>query len=174
VTTWLLVALGVALASSIVPVISVELFLLTLVTTGPHIPFLWLGLVIAIGQMLGKLLYFYAARGAFHLPQFMRTRLELHRQRATQRGHPRWVAFKAWWARWLGALRERCHKHPHWMVGTHAVSSVFGIPPFMATTILAGLAGMSLGMFLTAGLSGRIVRFSVLAASPALFAGWLA
>lgn len=171
-TTWLLVALGVSLASAIVPFISVELFLLTLVATGPHIPFWWLGLVIGVGQMLGKLLYFYAARGAFHLPAFLRRRLD-ERKRPGERGHPRWVAVKARAAGWLAVLRERCHRHPHWMVGTHAFSSVVGIPPFMATTILAGLAGMSLRTFLVAGLSGRILRFSALAASPALFAGWL-
>jgi membrane protein YqaA with SNARE-associated domain len=174
VVTWLLVALGVSVASAVVPVISVELFLLTLVSTGPHIPFWWLGLVIGVGQVLGKLLYFYAARGAFHLPSFLRKWLNKRKLQAQEGGHSRWLTFKAWWNARLTALRKRCHAHPHWMVGTHATSSLVGFPPFMATTILAGLAGMSLGTFLVAGLSGRIIRFSALAASPAVFAGWLA
>jgi membrane protein YqaA with SNARE-associated domain len=50
---------------------------------------------------------------------------------------------------------------------------VIGMPPFMATSVLAGLAKMSMSTFIGAGLAGRWIRFSVLAASPALFAGWL-
>jgi membrane protein YqaA with SNARE-associated domain len=49
---------------------------------------------------------------------------------------------------------------------------VLGLPPFMATSVLAGMVRMSLGAFLGAGLVGRFIRFSVLAASPAICAGW--
>jgi membrane protein YqaA with SNARE-associated domain len=43
----------------------------------------------------------------------------------------------------------------------------------MATTVLAGLVRMPMSLFLGAGLAGRFARFSLLAASPAMFAGWL-
>ena len=59
------------------------------------------------------------------------------------------------------------------MAGTYGVSAVIGLPPFMATTVLAGLAKMPMSTFIGAGLLGRWIRFSALAASPALFAGWL-
>jgi membrane protein YqaA with SNARE-associated domain len=42
----------------------------------------------------------------------------------------------------------------------------------MATSVLAGLANMRMSTFVTAGVLGRWIRFSLLAASPALFAGW--
>jgi membrane protein YqaA with SNARE-associated domain len=42
----------------------------------------------------------------------------------------------------------------------------------MATSVLAGLVKMRLSTFLTAGLIGRWIRFSALAASPAMFAGF--
>jgi membrane protein YqaA with SNARE-associated domain len=74
---------------------------------------------------------------------------------------------------WVERLTEHCHRHPRWMVGTYGVSSVVGVPPFMATSVLAGLARMKVSAFVSAGLLGRFVRFSVLAAAPALFAGWL-
>jgi membrane protein YqaA with SNARE-associated domain len=74
---------------------------------------------------------------------------------------------------WVEAITERCHRHPHWMFSTYAFSSVVGLPPFMATTVLAGLARMPLSAFLTTGLIGRFVRFSVLAASPALITHWM-
>jgi membrane protein YqaA with SNARE-associated domain len=70
------------------------------------------------------------------------------------------------------ALREKCHRHPRWMVGTYGISSVLGLPPFMATSVLAGMVRMSLTAFLGAGLIGRFIRFSALAASPAICAGW--
>lgn len=172
-TTWLLVALGVALASGVVPLISVEVFLVALVTQQPHLPYLWLGLVIGVGQVAGKLVYFYAARGAFTLPRCLRDRMAERAARRDEDRRPRWTACKAWWRAALAWLRDRCHRHPHWMVGTHAASSFFGLPPFMASTVLAGLAGMSLKWFLAAGLSGRILRFTLLAASPAVVMGWL-
>ena len=59
------------------------------------------------------------------------------------------------------------------MVGTYGLSSVLGLPPFMATSVLAGMVRMSLSAFVGAGLVGRFIRFSAVAASPALFAGWI-
>jgi membrane protein YqaA with SNARE-associated domain len=59
------------------------------------------------------------------------------------------------------------------MFATYGVSSVVGLPPFMATTVLAGLARMSPAAFVSAGLGGRFVRFSILAASPALIAHFM-
>jgi membrane protein YqaA with SNARE-associated domain len=50
---------------------------------------------------------------------------------------------------------------------------VFGLPPFMFTTVLAGLAGMSTPLFVATGAIGRFARFTVLAASPAVMASWL-
>jgi membrane protein YqaA with SNARE-associated domain len=74
---------------------------------------------------------------------------------------------------WVERLTEKCHRHPHWMAGTYGVSAVVGLPPFMATTILAGLARMPVAVFLSTGFAGRFIRFSLLAASPALLHGWL-
>jgi membrane protein YqaA with SNARE-associated domain len=74
---------------------------------------------------------------------------------------------------WLDRLTEKCHRHPHWMTCTYGVSAVVGLPPFMATTVLAGLAKMPMVTFLTAGFVGRWIRFTLLAMSPALLSGWL-
>ena len=162
---WLAVSLGVAFGSALLPLISVEIFLIGLVTREPGLPWLALGAVIAVGQVAGKLVYYYAARGSFHLPKF------LHRKPKTggsERFAMRTKRIRAWFAR----ITERCRRHPHWMFGTYAVSSLVGVPPYMATTIMAGLVRMNLTAFLSAGLLGRFIRFSVLAASPALFTSW--
>jgi membrane protein YqaA with SNARE-associated domain len=166
---WLAISLGIAFGSALLPVISIEIFLIGLVTQEPGIPWIALGAVIAVGQVAGKLIYYYAAKGSLHLPAF------LHRRKP---GPPtprreRWALRTKRIRARVERLTERCHRHPHWMFGTYSVSSVVGVPPFMATTVLAGLARMNLTAFLSAGLIGRFVRFSALAASPAVCAGWL-
>jgi membrane protein YqaA with SNARE-associated domain len=155
---------GVAVSSAIMPLVSIELFVLGLVTQQPHISCWLIGAAVAAGQVIGKLVYFLAARGSLHLPKF------LHRK--ARPGKPM-SPFRQRWKVRLEKLRERCHRHPHWMFGTHAVSSLVGIPPFMATTVLAGLAGMSIATFVATGVVGRFARFTVLAASPAVMAGWI-
>ncbi len=166
---WLGLALGVAFGSALLPLISIEIFLIGLAMQQPHIPWLCLGATVAVGQVAGKLLYYYAAKGSLRLPAFMhrsKEKVETPRRAAWRRRTKRlrmWVEF----------LREKCHRHPKWMVGTYGLSSVVGLPPFMATSVLAGMVRMSLSAFLGAGLIGRFIRFSVVAASPAVFANWI-
>jgi membrane protein YqaA with SNARE-associated domain len=164
---WLAISMGIAFGSALLPLVSIEIFLIGLVTQEPDIPWLALGAVIAVGQVAGKLIYYFAAKGSLHLPAFM------HRKPGppTPR-RVRWELRTKRLRAFVERLTERCHRHPHWMFGTYSVSSVVGMPPFMATSVLAGLARMNLTAFVSAGLIGRFVRFSVLAASPGLFAGW--
>jgi membrane protein YqaA with SNARE-associated domain len=166
--TWLAVTLGVAIGSALLPVISVEVFLVGLVTHRPEIPCWWLGAVIAVGQIAGKLPYFLAARGSLRLPKFLHRKERPVKERPLTPRRERWLAMTAWWRAALTRIRERCHRHPRWMFGTHAVSSVVGVPPFMATTVLAGLSQMRTPLFVTTGVLGRFLRFSLLAASPAM------
>ncbi|OXM71967.1 MULTISPECIES: hypothetical protein [Amycolatopsis] len=167
---WFWVTLGVAFGSAIVPVISVEVFVLGLVASEPGLHWLLIGAAVSIGQIAGKLFYYLAARGSIRLPRFLHDRL--HRVRPPSRRRDRWHRRTKWLRGKVEALRERCHRHPHWMTGTYGVSSLIGLPPFMATTVLAGLADMRMSTFLTAGLAGRFIRYSALAACPAVFAGW--
>ncbi|MFI9009635.1 hypothetical protein ACIGNX_20635 [Actinosynnema sp. NPDC053489] len=160
---WLCLTFGVAFGSALVPLISIELFVLGLVTQQPGISWWWIGLAVAVGQVLGKMFYFLAARGSLRLPKVLKR--EEKRARPLSPWRLRWRARLEW-------VRLRCHRHPHWMFGTHAVSSVVGLPPFMFTTVLAGLAGMSSWLFVSTSVVGRFARFSVLAASPAAVAGW--
>jgi len=171
VLAWLFVTLGVAFGSAILPLLSIEIFLVGLAAQEPNIPWLALGAVVAVGQVAGKLLYFYAARGSLRLPNFLHRRHQTDKPPSARR--ERWALRTKRIRGWIEALKEKCHRHPRWMVGTYGLSSVLGMPPFMATSVLAGMVRMSLSAFLSAGLIGRFIRFSALAASPALFAGWL-
>ncbi len=165
---WLGLTLGVAFGSALLPLVSVEIFLVGLAMNQPHIPWLCLGAVVAVGQVAGKLLYYFAAKGSLRLPAC------LHRTEKLET--PRRVAWRRRTKRvrmWVEFLREKCHRHPRWMVGTYGLSSMIGLPPFMATSVLAGMVRMKLSAFLGAGLIGRFIRFSIVAASPAVFASWL-
>jgi membrane protein YqaA with SNARE-associated domain len=163
VIAWLGLTLGVALGSALIPLVSVEIFLIGLAMEQPDIPWLFLGAAVAVGQIAGKLVYYYAARGDLHLPKFMHLKERIETPRRA-----RWRRRTKRIRMWVETLREKCHRHPKWMVGTYGVSSVLGLPPFMATSVLAGMVRMSLPAFVGAGLVGRWIRFSALAASPAL------
>lgn len=167
---WLGLTLGVAFGSALLPLLSIEIFLVGLATQQPHIPWLVLGAVVAVGQVAGKLIYYYAARGSLHLPAFMHRKHKLDAPPSARR--ERWRLRTKRVRGRVETLREKCHRHPRWMVTTYGLSSVVGLPPFMATSVLAGMVRMKLSAFLSAGLVGRFIRFSVVAASPALFASW--
>lgn len=166
---WLCLTLGVAFGSALLPLVSIEIFLVGLALQKPHIPWLALGAVVAIGQVAGKLLYYYAAKGDLPLPRWLRRK----RRTAPSLRRLRWALRTKRIRAWIETLREKCRRHPRWMVGTYGLSSVLGLPPFMATSVLAGMVRMSLSAFVSAGLVGRFIRFSALAASPALFASWI-
>jgi membrane protein YqaA with SNARE-associated domain len=171
VLTLLLITMGVAFASALMPLVSIEVFVLGLTMRHPEVPWAAIGAVVAVGQLAGKMPYFYAARGTLKLPAF------LHRTpKPVDPDKPPgwWTRFKTRWHPTLDRLRDRCHRHPKWMIGTTAVSAFVGIPPFMAITVLAGLAGLSLAWFVGTSVPGRFARYCVLAACPAILSGWMA
>ncbi|MGH3433389.1 MAG: hypothetical protein ACRDQB_11200 [Thermocrispum sp.] len=168
--TWLLVTFGVAVGSALLPLISVEVFVITMASSEPSLHWAAIAAVVAAGQLLGKLPYFLAARGSIHLPAFLHRRVAGDRPPSARRDKWRMRTKRLRAA--LETLRERCHQHPHWMVGTYGFTSVVGLPPYMAMVVLAGLAEMRMSLFVGLGLAGRFVRFAALAAGPALFLGW--
>jgi membrane protein YqaA with SNARE-associated domain len=168
---WLGVSVGVAFGSALLPIISVEIFLIGLVSQEPDVPWLALAAAIAVGQMAGKLLYYYAAKGSIRLPAFLQRKPAQAREPSPRRD--RWSMRTKRLRSWAERLTERCHRHPHVMFGTFGLSAVVGVPPFLAMSIVAGLVRMKVSAFLSAGLVGRFIRFSALAAAPALCAGWL-
>ena len=163
---WLFVLLGIAIASSVLPVLSVEVFVVAFAAHHPHLPVVLFGAVAAVGQVTGKLLYFYAARGSLHLPAFMHR--SVHATQTLGSDRHWWHRIRLAW-QWL---HDRCHEHPKVLIAATACSALLGVPPFLATTVLAGLAGLSLGTFVMASLPARFVRFTLLAAAPNLVLHW--
>lgn len=174
---WLFLAFGIALGVAVAPIFSVEVFVVSLAST-TAIPWILIGAAVATGQVAGKTLYYLGARGSIRLPAPLHR--HLRRQHQPSARWSRWRAksgrIRGWLdglRAWIEKLRERCRCHPYWLNGTYGVSALIGLPPFMAITVLAGLLRMRPSVFITTGLAGRFVRFSALAAAPAMFTAWL-
>ena len=167
---WLFLAFGIALGVAVAPIFSVEVFVISLAST-TAIPWILIGAAVATGQVAGKTVYYLGARGSIRLPAPLHR--HLHRQHQPSERWSRWRAKSKRLRGWIDGLRDRCQRHPYWLNGTYGVSALIGLPPFMAITVLAGLMRMRLSVFITTGLLGRFVRFSAIAAAPALFTAWL-
>ena len=110
-------AFGVALGSAVVPFISIEAFVLGLCTRWPDLPFWIVGLVVAVGQVLGKLVYFYAARGDIHLPKFLRRKPS---DKPSRFG--RWIGPGTRMHRWGDWIHVKCRAHRHLVRASTGVS----------------------------------------------------
>lgn len=168
---WLGLALAVAVAGALIPFISVELFVLGLVTQQPQVPWWALGLVIAIGQVGGKLPYFYLARGRLRIPVLGR-RVRVPSTQPPEQPVRRLPRLSQRWARWLERFQLTCQGRPLWTFAVMLASGLASLPPYEASPIVAGVARVPPAAFVTASLLGRFVRFGALAAAPALV-GWL-
>jgi len=157
---------GVAAGSALLPLLSVEVFVIGLMAVHPGLPILAVGAAAGIGQLLGKTPYFLAARGSIRLPRV------LHRERPLSERRFRLQLLVKRVRSVVDSVRERCLRHPRWLFGSYAVSTVTGLPPLLATTVLAGVGRMPVALFLTTGILGRTIRFTLLAAAPALLTGW--
>lgn len=153
-------AFGMSVASALIPVISVEIFVVGMVVKGPEVPWWLLALVVTVGQIGGKLLYYYAARGLIRLPRFMQRKSDpgLHQGR---------------WASWLERFRLSCQTRPVWTGGVLLLSATASLPPFLATCVIAGWARVPVSTFLITGLVGRFARFAALAVAPGIMIAWL-
>lgn len=166
---WLFLAFGFALGVAVAPIFSVEVFVVSLAAT-TAIPWILIGAAVATGQVAGKTVYYLGARGSIRLPAPLHR--HLHRHHHPSERWNRWRAKSKRIRGWIDRLRERCRRHPYWLNGTYGVSALIGLPPFMAITVLAGLMRMRMSVFITTGLVGRFIRFSAIAAAPAVFTAW--
>lgn len=162
----LVLTTAVAAGSALLPLVSVEVFVIGLMALHPALPVLAVGAAAGIGQLAGKTPFFLAARGSIRLPRL------LHRERPLSPRRYRLELVRKRIRSIVDSVRERCLRHPKWLVGSYAVSSVTGLPPLLATTMLAGVGRMPVALFLATGILGRTTRFTLLAAAPALLAGW--
>ena len=142
----LLGVLVVGVASALLPLVNIEAYLgvrgSLASAAGWHGMWL-LSLVAAIGQMIGKVAWYYLGANALSWG-WLRRKVETPRAQAR-----------------LERWRARTHERPL-VAGALVLFSAFtGLPPFAVVAVVAGQLRMALGMFGLLGLAGRWLRFAV-------------
>jgi membrane protein YqaA with SNARE-associated domain len=142
-----------AIASALVPVLNLEVYLGAVAAKAPNLSVWELALLAGGGQMVGKVLWFHAGRHSLRLA-WMRHKMESDRWQAS-------------YTKWNGWIAER---HGH--TGMVSLLAAFtGVPPFAIISVLAGSLGMNFWLFVTTGLVGRCLRFAAVLAGVGLLFG---
>jgi membrane protein YqaA with SNARE-associated domain len=137
----LLAVAGVGFLSALFPVVNIET-LLAVRSAVAGVDEMWaLALVAAIGQMAGKLIWYYLGANSLHWG-WVRRKVE----------QPKSAARLELW-------RTRVHDRPVLTGLLTLVSAAVGVPPFAILSVLAGQLKMNLWLFVSLGLLGRWVRF---------------
>jgi membrane protein YqaA with SNARE-associated domain len=139
-----LTTFAVCVAGSIIPLINTEIYLVSAVALSPRGYVVPLVIAASLGQMVGKVVMYYAGRGVLRLP--------------SERVRTRMVAMQA-----------RMQARPRAAAAVLLTSSVVGFPPLYIVSIACGAVRMNLAAFFLIGLFGRLVHFAAVAALPDLF-----
>lgn len=146
--SWLATTLGVAFASAFIPVVNIEAYLIALAVLRHQDPWL-VAAVGALGQMLGKLVFWAVGRGL----------IDAERVRRKGRAKGRWQSR-------LERLGAWCATHRWGPAAMTFVSGLVGLPPFAVWSVMAGTLRMRAVTFFATGLAGRFGRFVLVVAAP--------
>jgi membrane protein YqaA with SNARE-associated domain len=135
--------LVVCFLAGLIPLINAEVFLVGIsiwvVKRPEQLPAIII--LAAVGQMLAKIILYYAGMGMFEMPSGKwRARIDRARAKLT---------------RW--------EKQPYLI---YASSASLGLPPLYLTTFAAGALRINFALFLLIGLLGRLARFGVIVVIP--------
>lgn len=151
----LLGMLGVAFASALVPLINIEAYLGVRGSIG-GVDNVWvLGFAAALGQMFGKLVWYYLGASSLSWAWVQR-RIETPKAQAR-----------------LEKWRTRTQERPVLTGALVFVSAASGFPPFAILAVLAGQLRMHLALFFVLGLAGRWLRFAAVLGGAEWFTGLL-
>lgn len=139
----------VTATAGLIPLVNAELYLAAVATQIQHTEALPLAVAAGIGQMLGKLPWYFASAHSTRLP-WMRRRLESGKFQAS---------FETW--------RDRFQGRPWFSAGIMMMSSLVAFPPLMVMGVVAGAMRMNLWIFATTILVGRTIQSYVILAGLA-------
>ena len=132
-----------ALVSGIIPfVLNIELYLLAVAALTDASPFAIVGLATA-GQTLAKVILYLVGKGALNI---------------------KWVKKSP-----ASKAADAFAKRPGSGLGIVAVSSVLGIPPLYAVSLVAGTLRLPFAVFAALIIVGRTIRFGSVYLAPGLF-----
>ena len=134
--------LGVSFASALVPLVNIEVYLVGLGVLGAGGDVWTYAFVAAVGQMLGKLIWFYLGANALRWG-WIRRKVEKPKAQAV-----------------LERWRERTTARPVVAATLVLVSAAAGVPPVAVVAVLAGQLRMNVVLFMVVGTAGRTLRFA--------------
>ncbi len=145
--------LGVSIASALLPLINIEVYLIGMAAVSAHHDIWFLAAVGGLGQMLGKLVWYYLGANALRWG-WIRRKMEKPKAQAK-----------------LELWRGRTQHRPLVGAGLLFVSGFSGFPPFAILAVLAGQLRMNLAIFLLVGFLGRTLRFAAFLGGGGLLGG---
>jgi membrane protein YqaA with SNARE-associated domain len=161
--------IGIGLLSGLVPLINAEALLIAAVIQAQG---RWPAVVVAVavGQSGAKVLIYLAARDGRRL---LPTRRAHRPQRPPTRHRSPLTRLRDVTRRWSPHADRVAQLVRRPVAGSALIlaSAVGGIPPLAATSVIAGASRMRLSLFGTSCLSGRLVRFTIIAVPVAGYLG---
>jgi membrane protein YqaA with SNARE-associated domain len=136
--------------SAVVPIFNMEAYIVLAYARTEGHSALVMAAIGSLGQNVGKLAWFYAARGALNF-EWLRRRLDdPKRQRSYER------------------RRAQVEGRPVFSGVLTFFSAMIGFPPFFAMAMIAGSLRMNVVVFFVAGLAGRTLFFWAILAGVGL------
>lgn len=127
--------------SALIPILNVEAYLAVVAAKADSLPHLWLALVAALGQTLGKVVWYYAGMHSLKLA-WMRKKMDTEKWQAS-------------YEKWHGRIVGRPV-----LAGLIVIASaITGFPPLAVIAVLAGALRMNITIFFATVLAGRTIRF---------------
>jgi membrane protein YqaA with SNARE-associated domain len=140
-----LLAVGVAFVSALLPVVNIEAYVTAVCAAGGGGNPWLLCALIAVGQMAGKLVWFYAGSHALDIG-WVRRKMSTPK-RAAQ----------------LERWQERVGGHRGIASVTVFAAGLVSLPPLAVVSVLAGQLRVPLTLFVLTGTAGRFLRFLAIA-----------
>ena len=134
--------LGVSVASALVPLINIEVYLVGLAAVSSSDRIWLLAALAGLGQMVGKLVWYHLGANALRWG-WVRRKVEKPKAKAK-----------------LELWQRRTQDRPFIGALLLFASAFTGFPPFAIVAVLAGQLRMNLTLFLTVGFVGRTLRFA--------------
>lgn len=151
----ILALLGVSVASALLPLINIEVYLVGLAALSGAERLWLLASVGGFGQMLGKVLWYYLGANSLRWG-WVRKKVETPKAQAK-----------------LELWRGRTHDQPLLGALLLATSGFSGFPPLAVVAVLAGQLRMNLALFASVTFVSRTLRFAAFLLLGEQATGWL-
>jgi membrane protein YqaA with SNARE-associated domain len=138
-----LALLGFSVASALMPLFNLELYLIALSKIASDDSFWFLAAVAGLGQLIGKLVWYYLGANALRWG-WVRKKVETPKAQAK-----------------LQLWQRRTQERPLLGALLLVVSGFSGFPPFAIVAVLAGQLRMNLVVFVVGTMVSRTLRFAI-------------